>query len=108
MTPHTDPVRVCQRELLDRRDRVEHIGRIAGVAVRAARRALRAIVTAVIDPENDIPRPRQPIDICDVSFGRPVLRGRDVAVVEDDGGPTAGWRVAIGDGQQSVDLEPFR
>src|SRR3989442_6729237 len=47
----------------------------------------------------------KPIDVGYVALRRPVLRGRDVAVVEDDHGPTAGRLASGGHGQQPENLE---
>src|SRR5206468_8004718 len=47
----------------------------------------------------------KPVHVGDITLRRPVLRGRDVAMVEDDHRPTAGWLPSGGHGQQSEDLE---
>src|SRR5438046_10167923 len=62
-------------------------------------------MAAIVRLEHEVAMTGKPIDIGDVALGRPVLRGRDVAMVEDDHGPTAGRLASVWHGQQPEDLE---
>src|SRR2546427_9688118 len=62
-------------------------------------------MAAIVRLEHEVAMTGKPIDIGDVALGRPVLRGRDVAMVEDDHGPTAGRLASVWHRQQPEDLE---
>ena len=65
-------------------------------------------MTPVIGFEDDVPGPSKAIDIRHVLFGRAVLLGRNIAVVEDDGGPTIFGFCTVRHGQQRKDFETLR
>src|SRR5256885_17213311 len=62
-------------------------------------------MAAIVRLEHEVAMTGKPIDIGDVALGRPVLRGRDVAMVEDDHGPTAGRLASVWHRQQPEVLE---
>jgi hypothetical protein len=93
--------------LLDRSDRVEHVNGVAGAAIGAAGFAFRAVVAAIVDPEDHVAGAGDAVHVGDVALGGAVDVRRDVAVVEDDGREAALRHFAIRDGQQAVDPQPF-
>ena len=108
MAPHADAIGVGLGEAAHGGDCVEHVDDVVGRTVGSARQSLRLIVTAVVRPEDDVPVPRQIVDIGDVALGRAVFIRWDIAMVEDNHRPTLGGRLAARDGQQGIDLQPVR
>ena len=92
MAPHADTVGIGVRIALDRRDRIQHVHSVVGVAVCASGFAFGPVVATIVGAEDNISAAGDQVHISDVTFCGDIHLRRDITMVEDDHRP-AGRRL---------------